>query len=769
MFLSLILFFSIGTIQASDVNAYDNMTESGGDVDCLLDDGTQLEEGNVETEIENINSSLQENVKNQTELTSPTTSMYYNGNYRVTLMDSDSNTTLPNKQVNFVINGIRYSATTNANGVASVNLKLNPGKYPVTAFFEGDDEFNVSNNLSGQVEILRTIKASDVTKYYKGSKCYSATFLDTQGKPLKNKKVTITVNGKKYTKNTDSKGVASFSIDFKPNTYKVVATNPSNGYTLTTNFKILRTVTSSDLKKVRGDSKKYVVKFYKNNGKPLSNQKVKITINGKVYKHKTNANGEVKLAFNDFKAGTYKVVSYNTDGLSKTNTVYLYSKASTKISVGRYTFLENEVKEIKIKFTTNLDDNSKSGKRIEIDIDGDAHYARTDSNGEIKFKLPSLYAEVHEIECYYGGDKFFRSSYARNYVTILDTSNTEFYLESEDLSFGNFAGTPLEVSLTAGDVPLIRKTVCFTVNDKDYNVTTNDWGVASFPVKLDVGNYTVNYKSFADSRVKAASGSCEIKVFKRTDTKIDYKFQSSYKDYSQTIKVQLVDSNGKPVKYAEVEFKIGDETYFEETNSKGYAYIYISPSLGKYKCSIKFKGNNEYASCSASGTMNVVLSKYANGINEKNAKASSDYLKATRNCQVNNGKIKSLVNSLTKGLTNNVDKARAIFYYVRDNVDYDFYYGTKQGAVGTLNSKKANCVDQSHLLVAMFRTAGLKARYVYGICTYSDGTYGHYWTQVLLDNTWVCADSVGRGNELGQINDWNTKTFKFRAKYLSAP
>ena len=41
----------------------------------------------------------------------------------------------------------------------------------------------------------------------------------------------------------------------------------------------------------------------------------------------------MKLSFNSFKKGTYKVICYNRDGLSKTNTVKVYNIASTKLAV----------------------------------------------------------------------------------------------------------------------------------------------------------------------------------------------------------------------------------------------------------------------------------------------------------------------------------------------------------------------------------------------------------------------------------------------------
>lgn len=767
-FLLFILIFSAGAIQASDVNVTDVSLDSSGDIDFQIEDAVQLDDIADESLAVSDDEPLGDDSKNQTQLTSPTSAMYYSGNYQVTLMDSNATVPLEGKSIDLTINNVKYSAKTNANGIASINLKLNPGSYLATASFAGDDTYGPSN-VSGSLNILTTIKAADISKYYKGSKSYQATFLDSQGNALKNKKVTISVNGKKYTKTTNANGVASVPINLKPGNYKVTATNPSTGYQLTTNFKILSTVTASNLKKVKGDSKKFVAKFYKSNGKALAKQKVKVKIKGKTYKYKTNSKGQVSLSFNNFKKGTYKVICYNKDGLSKSSTVQIFNKASTKISMGVYTFLEDETKEIKIRFSTALDDNSKAGKKISIYVDGETYYRTTDSNGEISLRLSSLdYADLFEVECYYNGNKFFSPSYTTGYVTVLDSSDTDLEVVTESLSFGSFAGTPLQVALTAGDgIPLVKRTVCFTVNGKDYNAVTDYWGIASFPVKLDVGTYTVNFKSFEDSRVKASSGSCNITVFKRTATKLSFEFGSTIKDSAYTLKVRLTDSNGNPVKYQDVELTFNGETQTETTNSKGYATFYASISLGKYKVSAKFKGSNQYTSSSASKTVKVTLSKYKNGINEKKASASSQYLKGSKNAPTNNAKIKKLVKSLTKGLKTPVDKARALFRYVRDNIEYDYYYGAKKGAIGTLNSKKANCVDQSNLLVSMFRTAGLKTRYVQGVCTYSDGTFYHYWTQVLLDNTWVCADPVGRGNELGQINDWNTKTFKFVGKYLT--
>lgn len=765
MLLVLILFVSISSIQAGDVN--ETILNSNEDIALSIENNDQLEIDGKSEINENV---LEQNIKNQTQLTSPTTKVYYNGNYEVTLIDSNTGKSLANKEIKLSIDNVGYSANTNSKGIASINLKLNPGSYLATAYFAGDDNFNASNNLSGHVKILTTIKAKDITKYYKGSKNYQATYLDSNGKALKNKNVAIIVGGTKYTRKTNSNGVATLPINLKPGSYKVATSNPSTGEKLITTFKILSTISASNLKKVNGDSKKFVAKFFKNNGKPLAMQDVKIKIKDKTYTYKTNLYGQLIISFNAFKQGTYKVICYNNDGLSKTNTVKIFKSASTKITVGSYTFLTKDTKIIKGKFSTALGDDSKSGKVIKIYVNDKTYSKKTNSNGEFSLKLPSMAPGLHAILCDYVGNKFFKHSFVFADITILDNSNAKFTVNGRT-SFGDHAGTPFGVVLTVGNVPLIKKKVVFDINGKTYTNVTNYSGFVSMPIDLAVGKYVVNYKFSGDSKVNGASGSCNITVVERTATKITCSYKTTYKDSLQRFDVYLKDSNGNPIPRQSVTLVIGNQNSTGKTDSEGHAVIKSVAPIGKYRFSILYKGNNKYKPSSKTGSTTVILSKYANGINEKKGSASNAYLKATKNCQVNNAKIKALVKSLTKGLTNDIDKAKALFEYVQLHIEYDLYYDTHNGAVGTLTSKKGNGVDQAHLLIAMYRAAGFKARYVHGNCNFylSNEFRGHVWTQVLIDNTWICGDSSDLANNFGSISAWNVDKYTLLNKYLELP
>lgn len=118
-----------------------------------------------------------------------------------------------------------------------------------------------------------------------------------------------------------------------------------------------------------------------------------------------------------------------------------------------------------------------------------------------------------------------------------------------------------------------------------------------------------------------------------------------------------------------------------------------------------------------------------------------------------------------------MDKAKALFEYVQLNIKYDYYFDTDKCAVKTLSEKEGNGADQAHLLIAMFRTAGLKARYVHGYCTLytNQKTFGHVWTQVLIDGTWICADSTDLSNKFGSISFWNVDSYTLINKYLELP
>jgi hypothetical protein len=147
------------------------------------------------------------------------------------------------------------------------------------------------------------------------------------------------------------------------------------------------------------------------------------------------------------------------------------------------------------------------------------------------------------------------------------------------------------------------------------------------------------------------------------------------------------------------------------------------------------------------------------------------YLKPSNHCNSNDPLIIDLAKRITVGAVTPYDKALHIFNWVRDLVEYEFYYNTAKGAYQTLNTMGGNCCDISHAIVALCRASGLAARYVHGDCffTYSQTWCGHVWAQIYVNSGWVTADGSNNYNEFGVIDNWDTGSYKLKGIYSSLP
>ena len=143
-----------------------------------------------------------------------------------TLKDANGNV-LANKKVTFTVNGKTYTATTNANakGVATVKLALTAAKtYTVTIKFAGDNVYAAST-VSAKVKLNKEkTKVTAPKKTFKRSKKVKKvviTLKNSKGKAVAKKKITLTVNKKKYTAKTNKKGKATIKVKLtKKGTFK---------------------------------------------------------------------------------------------------------------------------------------------------------------------------------------------------------------------------------------------------------------------------------------------------------------------------------------------------------------------------------------------------------------------------------------------------------------------------------------------------------------------------------------------------------------------
>lgn len=85
------------------------------------------------------------------------------------------------------------------------------------------------------------------------------------------------------------------------------------------------------------------------------------------------------------------------------------------------------------------------------------------------------------------------------------------------------------------------------------------------------------------------------------------------------------------------------------------------------------------------------------------------YLRPTRFCECDSLEIRAIAKKLGAYEKEPLEYAKSIFYFVK-NQKY-LVFKPMVGALGVLKSKGGVCLDQMHLLIALARAGGIKARY----------------------------------------------------------
>lgn len=728
------------------------------------------------------------------------------------------NAKLANSNVKFTINGKSYTKQTDSKGVAKIAVNLAPGKYTIKIYNPYSKQ-TTSKTVTVNKDSSKITEAKNVYILPKTKYSYSITLKTGHGAAIKNAKITFKYNSKEVTKKTNangkvtlnipalSKGTYTLSYQYKGNT-KYKSTSGSKKLYVRDSTTTLK---SSALKMQFNDGSKFSVKATDSSKKALANKAIKFTLNGKTTSVNTDKNGVAKLAVGNLKPGTYTAkYSYSTVGLKdyniKSNKIQVIRQTAT-ITANDFVMKYNDGSSYQVTVKNKTGANIP-GVVVKFTLNGKTAKATTDANGIAKLAITEAIG-YYPVDVQVVDSSYYTSSKVTKHILV---NGTKFQASDMTISV-NTQGTFSVKVIDGQDKAVANKAVKFTLNSKTQSVKTDTSGVAKLTVSgLSKGTYTVTYTD------GFASGSSKINVVNQVTLKEIITASQNVKKY--------IENNGElpntvtigGVTYSTAEYvylasqaiinlknnkksnigvkPVNNPTSPQAASNLGNLYDYLSVAKSVVN-TVNSKGTLPDSVSSAVGTIGyngwvyaaarvvafygdegimpnyVTIKTYgsstsSSSLNSKNTITNlAAYLKASTNCQVNNAKIKSLVNSLTSGLTSDTAKARAIYNYVRDSISYSFYYDTKYGAVGTLNAKTGNCVDQAHLLIAMYRTAGLAARYVHGTCTFSSGTYGHVWAQVLIGDTWIVSDPTSERNSFGNVVNWNNNNYQLKGYYSS--
>lgn len=728
------------------------------------------------------------------------------------------NGNLQESNVKITLNGKTYTIKTDSKGYAKISLStLLPGTYKIKLYNPYSKE-----TITKTITVKKGNAGFTASNKYilpKTKSSYTVVLKNSKNNPLKNAKVYFKYNNKQVTTSTNSNGEAKITISaLAKGTYKITYQykgsskyNPAKTGSKKLYVKdSTTTLSASNLKMQYNDGSLFSVKATNSAGKVLSNKAIKFTLNGKTTSVTTDSTGVAKLAIGNLKPNTYTVkYSYSTEGLKdynvKTSSVII-SKQSVTITASDLVMKHNDGSSYQVTIKNKTGSNLNNIP-VQFTLNGKATKVNTDENGVAKLAVTENigdYPIATQVDTTY-----YTSSKVTKHVLVNGTKFT-----ASDVTIPTSTAYSFEVKVLDGQDKPVTTTVKFTLNNKEESVQTDTNGIAKLSISgLTEGKYTVTY---TDGTI---SGSSIITVVDKVTLKEIIEASQNVKKYIEsngelpnTVKIgsitystaeyvylasqAIINLNNKNKNDIAVK-QVNDPANPKSASNLGNLYDYLAvaksivntcnskgtmpDSVSSKVGTIGYKGlvyatarvvafYDDYSIMPNYVSIKTYESSSSSSLNSKNTITNlAAYLKSSTNCQVGNSKIKSIVDSITSGLTTDKAKATAIYNYVRDYISYSFYYDTKYGAVGTLNSKTGNCVDQAHLLVAMYRTAGLAARYVHGTCyfTLSGSTYGHVWTQVLIGDTWIVGDPTSSRNSFGNVVNWNNYNYNLKGYYAS--
>ncbi len=649
-------------------------------------------------------------------------------NYTVHLM-GENNRTVEGEIVHFKYANYTVDAVTDKNGKASIALNnLSIGSYSIEYWFDGNINYYPSASSSKLIVANSTVivYGEDLDMVYHDGSRFDVKLTDLSGKPLSNRTIAFNINNVDYNRTTNDEGIASIAINLVPGTYTITYTYSKidemdyyqGSNTIVVN-KLYAKLIAEDVFMEFGDDGNFIAKLVDINNTPVSDVIINMSINGVDYSRVTNKSGEAKLHIGLI-TGYYPIVTSIDNGF------YSAKSITNHVLVNGTIF---EADDIDVIIGTagefhaalfNAYHKPIVGANITFYYNDITTWAITNSNGVASINIENLNAKgTYPIVFSYENNSGMAYIHVKGTISINDL-----------ISAANYVNGYIEANAALPDV--------VQVGDDIFTNAEYLYLLSEAIVSINMGDLSDLYILGTINSPSDPGAAADMGNF------------NDFVNLANNL-LLIMGSGNTP---NSVDTNIGTIGY----DGVVYAFTRV---IVYYGLTNQLPGTVSIKSLKLYEPQSVLD-------NENTITDLSPYLSSSTNCQVTNEAIVNLARSLTASCTNAYDKAVAIYNYVRDEISYSFYYDTHYGAVGTLNAGTGNCVDQAHLSIALYRAAGLPARYVHGTCSFSSGgVYGHVWVQVLLGDTWVVSDSTSNRNSFDNVVNWNNYNYDLHGYYSS--
>ena len=469
--------------------------------------------------------------------------------------------------VTITLDNQNYTVAINEGQTIKVISGLKAGTYDVFVKYMGDNNYNSAQNTTK----FTVLKISDydmnvnVPEFKEGVN--STVGVDLPKDAAGN--VTVEIDGKKYTANIingtakvniPGLGVGDYNIT---TTYlgdaKYVSMTKKGNITVIPNMDVNLYV--DDVVMIYHDGTRLVAKLTDYHGRPMVNDIIYFTINGKTYTKTTDDNGTASMGLNlDSKVYT-ATVSYNeSEVYSKISKNVTVTINPTVISEDLVKMYQNDTR-FYVKFTDSTG-KALANTTVKFNIHGVFYTKKTDKDGVADLGI-MLRPGEYILTAYNpvtGEEKGFNITVKS---LIVQGDLTKYYLNAS-----KFQATIYDKngSLAVG------KNVTFNINGVFYTKTTDSNGVVSLAINLRPGEYiiTTMYNGLA-----VGNNIVVLPTLVTRDLNMTYGDGSNFT-------AQTLDGQGKPLANQNVTFNINGVFYNKVTDDNGVASLTIRLMSGKY-------------------------------------------------------------------------------------------------------------------------------------------------------------------------------------------
>ena len=469
--------------------------------------------------------------------------------------------------VTITLDNQNYTVAINEGQTIKVIGGLKAGTYDVFVKYIGDNNYNSAQNTTKFTVLKISDYNMDVTvpEFKEGVNSSVGVDLpkDAEGT------VTVEIEGKKYTANIingtakvniPGLGVGDYNIT---TTYsgdaKYVSMTKKGNITVIPNMDVNLYV--DDVVMIYHDGTRLVAKLTDYQGRPIVNDSIYFTINGKTYAKTTDDNGAASIGLNlDSKVYT-ATVSYNeSEVYSKISKNVTVTINPTVISEDLVKMYQNDTR-FYVKFTDSTG-KALTKTTVKFNIHGVFYTKKTDKDGVADLGI-MLRPGEYILTAYNpvtGEEKGFNITVKS---LIVQSDLTKYYLNAS-----KFQATIYDKngSLAVG------KNVTFNINGVFYTKTTDSNGVVSLAINLRPGEYiiTTMYEGLA-----VGNNIVVLPTLVTRDLNMTYGDGSNFT-------AQTLDGQGKPLANQNVTFNINGVFYNKITDDNGVASLTMRLMSGKY-------------------------------------------------------------------------------------------------------------------------------------------------------------------------------------------